>query len=405
MTLIMNAGAAVVVMAVVLVVYAYVLYPAILWLWGRVRPYRAVPGALPAVEWPMISITVPVYNEVHQVRDLLESLVRLDYPAERRQILIVSDASTDGTDAIVAEYAEHGVELLRQGERRGKTAAENATRSALRGEIVINTDASIRIAADAIKPLVSCFGDPTIGLASGRDISVTRVGEQPNVGEAGYVGYEMWVRSLETRVSGIVGASGCFYAIRPHLHRNVLPEALSRDFAAAMVARQNGYRAVSVNDAICYVPRTPSLKGEYRRKVRTMTRGMETLLFLRRLLNPFVYGTFSWMLFSHKICRWLTPWAMLFAMAAIVALSWTNPLAAVPIVGAALLSTLALVGWTWPDNRPMPRIFSVPAFLAAGNIAVLHSTINALRGELNPIWEPTRREAGPSPEREGVVIS
>src|SRR5690606_20548001 len=119
---------------------------------------------------------------------------------------------------------------------------------------------------------------------------------------------------LETGVWGIVGASGCFYAIRRHLHQEVVPSALSRDFAAAMVTRQHGYRAVTVNESVCYVPRVPSLKREYRRKVRTITRGMETLYFKRALLNPFSYGVFSWMLFSHKVSRWFAPWAALIGL-------------------------------------------------------------------------------------------
>ena len=202
----------------------------------------------------------------------------------------------------------------------------------------------------------------------------------------------MWVREQETGVYGIVGASGCFYAIRPHLHRHVLPDALSRDFASSLVARQNGYRAVSVNEAVCYVPRTGSLQREYRRKVRTMTRGMETLVFEKDLLNPFRYGAFSWMLFSHKICRWLTPWA-LFACLVAMLLSPTHPVSMLGLAASAILGVLALIGWRWPSERKAPRVFSVPAFLFAGNIAVLHASIQAMRGELNPVWEPTRREA------------
>ncbi len=94
-----------------------------------------------------------------------------------------------------------------------------------------------------------------MGLASGRDVSVARVERDVNVGESGYVGYEMWVRDLETRLGSIVGASGCFYAIRRSLHMTLVPEALSRDFAAALIAREHGLRAVSVNEAVCFVPR------------------------------------------------------------------------------------------------------------------------------------------------------
>src|SRR5581483_2110910 len=203
-----------------------------------------------------------------------------------------------------------------------------------------------------------------------------------NPGEGGYVGYEMWLRALESDVAGIVGASGCFYAARAPLHREAVPEALSRDFAAALIARERGYRAVSVADAVCFVPRTASLVQEYRRKVRTMVRGMGTLRYKRRLLNPFRYGLFAWMLWSHKVCRWLVPWALLAALGVLAAAAATSP--AARWVGAAFGAGAAAGG--------APAVVQLVAFALAGNLAALHAGLKAVRGELAPVWEPTRRE-------------
>ncbi|HEX6133070.1 MAG TPA: glycosyltransferase, partial [Longimicrobiales bacterium] len=263
----------------------------------------------------------------------------------------------------------------------------------LRGEIVVNTDASIRIEPSALKRLIAVFSDPSIGAASGRDVSVAREGGRANAGEAGYVGYEMRVRSLETRVAGIVGASGCFYAIRSHLHRVPLPEWLSRDFAAAMIAARHGYRAVSVDAAVCFVPRTTSLAREYRRKVRTMSRGMQTMHHMRHLLNPVRYGWFAWMLFSHKICRWAVPWSGVGFLAGLALLSPTTPWAAWGT--AACLVGLLGCSLAWLAAREQPRASAVTlaAYLLAGNVAALHATIDALRGDRMATWEPTRRTA------------
>lgn len=380
--------------------YAYAGYPLLLKLIAALRPERPAPPE-PA-EWPMISITVPVYNEAAQVPGLIESLLALDYPADRRQILIVSDASTDGTDELVRTYADHGVELLRLPDRGGKTVAERAAAGHLRGGIVVNTDASIRIEPGALKRLVAAFGDPEVGVASGRDISVSAAHVDVNAGEGGYVSYEMGIRRLETRVSGIVGASGCFYAIRSHLHREPLPDWLSRDFASAMIARRAGYRAVSVDDAICFVPRAGSLKREYRRKVRTMTRGMETLHHLRALLNPFRYGIFAWMLFSHKVCRWLVPWGALAAAVGLALLAPSHAWAAALLGLAAIVTATGGLGWILQSRGPLPRWLAVPAYLIAGNVAALHSGIDAIRGDRNALWEPTRRETITLPAREGA---
>ncbi|MEX2375269.1 MAG: glycosyltransferase family 2 protein [Dehalococcoidia bacterium] len=379
----------VLIVALGLLIYTYAGYPALLALLSQLRRQPSAEAA--SADWPLVSISVPAYNEETQIRELIKSLLALDYPRDRLQILIVSDASSDGTDDIVREYADKGVELLRLEERGGKTRAENAAVEHLRGDIVVNTDASIRIRPDALKPLIAAFQDLGVGCASGRDVSVGADETSGNVGEGGYVGYEMWVRDLETRAGGIIGASGCFYAIRPELHRLPLPGELSRDFAAALHTHEHGFRAVSVPDAVCYVPRAPALRKEYRRKVRTITRGMRTLWHKRALMNPVRHGRFAWKLLSHKVCRWALPWA---AMAAFVALGVLAPLHAVAALtfgAGVLLLVLATLGWVMAERPSVPKVFSIPAYLVAGNLAAAHALVRAVLGGGDALWEPTRR--------------
>ena len=370
--------------------YTYVGYPLLLGLAGLFR--RGRPAAASPAEWPSISIVLPVYNEEAVLCQTLENLLRLDYPADRRQILVVSDASSDRTDAIVREYAGRGVELLRLASRGGKTAAENAALPLLRGEIIVTTDASARPERGALKPLIASFADPTVGVASGHYVSVARVDGRANHGESWYVGYDMWVSLLETRVGGIPGAAGCFHAVRAPIHLRVLPEDISRDFAAALLAREHGLRTVSVESAVCTVPRVPSLRKEYRRKVRTIVRGWHTLHFKRALLNPFRHGFFSWILVSHKVCRWVIPHVALPALVALVCLAqaywwarWGAGLAAAAGLSAAL-------AWSWPENRRLPKLVALPAYLVMGNLAALYASARAVKGERTPVWEPTRRD-------------
>ncbi|TFG61995.1 MAG: glycosyltransferase, partial [Gemmatimonadales bacterium] len=133
-----------------LLAYAYVVYPLLLrFLARRTRPSKdhGVPS-----EWPFITLTLPVYNAAASISGAIESLLALDYPSERREIVVVSDASTDGTDAVVECFADRGVQLLRLPERGGKTAAENFAATRVRGDIVVCTDATIRIPPEALKP-------------------------------------------------------------------------------------------------------------------------------------------------------------------------------------------------------------------------------------------------------------
>jgi cellulose synthase/poly-beta-1,6-N-acetylglucosamine synthase-like glycosyltransferase len=378
----------------VLFVYAYVGYPLVLWLVARSKP-EPRPFGDPG-EWPRISITIPAYNEATSIGPTLESLLALDYPAQQRQILVVSDCSTDGTDDIVRGYGTRGVELVRMAARSGKTAAENAALPHLRGEIIVNTDATIRILPGSLKPLIRVFQDPTIGAASGRDLSVGDVRAEVNRGESGYVGYEMWVRSLESRIGSIVGASGCFYAIRRSLVDSAFPPALSRDFASPLRARMLGFRTVSVDEAVCLVPRTTSLRTEYRRKIRTMARGLDTLWYKRALLNPVRFGSFALMLWSHKLCRWLVHLTLPGLLLGLALLSATSLTAALVVLAVAFAMTLGVIGMKWPDGRKAPAPIAVCGFALAVNAAAIRAWAKALRGERNPIWEPTRRPGAPA---------
>ncbi|HKS05731.1 MAG TPA: glycosyltransferase [Gemmatimonadaceae bacterium] len=371
--------------------YAYAVYPALLVFFARMRTVK--PAVPHAANQPLVTIVVPAYNEARQIRGAIEALIAQDYPAGRRQILIVSDGSTDGTDAIVREFESRGVELLRTAERGGKTAAENAARERIRGEIVVNSDASIRLHPRAVSALVAQMADPSVGVASSRDVSIAHSQSGANTTEAGYVGYEMHIRSLETRLGGIVGASGSGYAIRAALHMIPVRADLSRDFSAALTACANGFRAVSADDAICYVPRTPSLQIEYRRKVRTIARGVRTLIANRRLLNPFRSGLFAWKLASHKICRWLVPALLPGAVIGLVMLGADQWWARVALILGAAGAAAATAGALWPASRPLPRLLSTLTFAAAANVAVVHAIARVVLGRDTRLWEPTRRES------------
>ncbi|HEY7683420.1 MAG TPA: glycosyltransferase [Gemmatimonadales bacterium] len=375
----------------ILFVYAYLLYPVLLAVAGAFRRSGRAFGDPP--EWPSISIVVPAYNEGRTIGETLESLLALDYPPDRRQILVLSDASTDRTDEIVQGFAARGVELYRAPTRIGKTAMENAVVPRLRGDIIVNTDATIRIPPGSLKPLIRVFQDPTIGVASGRDVSVGDLSVEASQGESGYVGYEMWLRSLETRVGSIVGASGCFYAIRRRLHEVEIPPGLSRDFASALTAREHDFRAVSVDQAVCLVPRTTSLQREFRRKIRTMARGLGTLWYKRRLLNPLRYGAFAWMLWSHKLVRWLVFLAAPLALAGLVLLSFRLHVAKVLVGLVGLGVLLGVIAMRAPEGKKLPRLVALCGFALAAHLAGILAWSRVFSGQLHATWEPTRRPA------------
>lgn len=368
--------------------YAYVGYPLILCVVAAVRSRRPVARVI--APWPSVTVTVPVHNARGTIRATVDSLLALDYPREMLQILVISDASTDGTDDVIRTYADRGVELLSLTERRGKTAAENAAVAASRGEILVNVDATIIIPPQSLKPLVRTFDDPTIGVASGRDVSVGAGEKSATHAESVYVRYEMWVRNLESRVDSIVGASGCFYGSRRHVHGRPLPPGLSWDFAAALVARKQGYRSVSVPQAVCLVPRSAEIRTELRRKVRTMARGLSTLFYHRALMNPSRYGAFALMLISHKLLRWLPYLLAPFAYAALGVLAVDSVTARALLAVATLGIALGVVGMR-SDRSTVLKPIALAGFAVAVFSAGFLAWWEAIRQTQMATWEPTPR--------------
>jgi cellulose synthase/poly-beta-1,6-N-acetylglucosamine synthase-like glycosyltransferase len=392
---------ALIALPIALAAYAYVIYPLTL-AWMPKSPDPRPVSASNVL--PLVTIVIPAYNEERQIAGAIEAALAQDYPAAHRQILVLSDASSDGTDGIVKSYAHRGVELLRMSKRMGKTAAENESASSIRGEIVVNTDSSVRLHPEAVRHLVAALSDPTVGVASTVDVSISNQ-ESANQAEAGYVGYEMRVRELETLTGGIIGASGSGYAIRAELHRLPVRRDLSRDFSAALTARRHGFRAVSVREAICFVPRTGSLRVEYRRKVRTISRGMETLSFNRDLLDFTTYGSFAWKLLSHKLCRWLIPLAAVVALVGLALLANVHAAAGVILGVGAFVLVAAIVFSYWPDERRLSSAAAAIAGVLTGNLAVLHAAWRFFHGHDDHVWEPTRRTVAGAPALTGASES
>ena len=164
--------------------------------------------------------------------------------------MVVSDASSDGTDEIVGAYAPR-VELWRQPARRGKTAGLNAVVPQLRGEVVVFSDANAMYDPSALRMLVRSFADPAVGCVTGVARYAAGGRSAADAGERAYWGYEIWLKRLESSVSSLVGGDGAIYAIRRALW-STLPENAINDFLNPLQIVGRGYRGVFESEAICY---------------------------------------------------------------------------------------------------------------------------------------------------------
>ena len=237
------------VLSLTVLVYIYLGYPLLLALIVRVRGPRLVRRGN---RLPPVSLVISAFNEAEMIRRKLENAVQLDYPRELLEIVVVSDASTDGTDELAAEYADrYGVIVARQPERVGKTVGLNRTVPTLRGEIVVFSDANALYERDALKMLVRNFADPQVGCVTGEARYVEGSRSAADSGERTYWDYEIRLKRLETAIGSMVGGDGALYAIRARLWKPLPPTAIN-DFLNPLQIVNAGWRGVYEPRAICH---------------------------------------------------------------------------------------------------------------------------------------------------------
>ncbi|NLO79430.1 MAG: glycosyltransferase family 2 protein [Xanthomonadaceae bacterium] len=363
--------------------YSYFLYPLLLMPLSRRRRRPLQPPA----ELPTISLIVTAHNEAARIKDKLENCLLLDYPRQRLEILVASDASSDGTDELVAGYAERGVRLIRAPERRGKEWAQLLAVQAARGEILVFSDVATTIPGDGLRRLAACFADPQVGAVSSEDRFVAPDGEL--LGEGLYVRYEMWLRRLESGAAGLVGLSGSFFAARREvcLDWDVL---VPSDFNAALNCVRHGYIAVTEPTLLGFYPAIQDEDQEYQRKLRTVLRGITGLMRRLDVLNPLRYGLFSFQVFSHKLMRWLVPWFLLLLLVASARLAREHAIYALALAGQ-LAFYLLVLGGTLSERLRRLSWVKVPYFFVTANLAVAQAGIDFLRGKRVTAWQPSKR--------------
>jgi glycosyltransferase involved in cell wall biosynthesis len=336
---------------------------------------------------PTVTVIIPAHNEAAKLARKIENTLALDYPAEKREIIVVSDGSSDDTVAVARRYENQGVICIESKERKGKHFAQLLALQVSQGEIVVFTDCSVELDRDALQKIVSNFADPTVGCVSSED---EVLGEKvPWAGERIYVHLEMALRRLEARAGSLIGVSGSFVAARREFCNDWHP-TMSSDFFLPLHAAEKGLRTIVDPECRGRYGLVRSERDELTRKVRTIVHGLDVLFLHVHLLNPFRYGFFAVQLASHKLFRWLVPFAALGLLASSVALHQAGNLyrlallAQMALYGGGLLSLLL-------KPLPMLRLLRPAGFFLLGSAATVMAWMYYLSGERFVSWQPSRR--------------
>lgn len=364
--------------------YAYVGYPLVLLGLQKI----GVTAKRRSNDWvseaPSVSLIIPVHNELALVTAKLENTRGLEYPAGKLRVLFVCDGSTDGTTQAIASRLDQRSQLISRRQRGGKAAALNEALQHASGEIVVFSDASIMLAPDSLLAITKPFVDPLIGCVSGED-RIESMG-----GEGVYGRYELFIRRRETSLASIVGASGSFYAQRRHLCKP-FDAGLAPDFVSVLRTVESGFRAVSESTAVGTMLASTDPRDEFRRKVRTILRGITTLALHARLLNPWKFGWFAFALLSHKVARWLVPFLLLLLIASsgvLVNNGWFYRIAFILQVAFYALALSSIYGGSQIGGT-LPAKISV--YFTTANAATLTAWCKFAVGVRQELWSPTKR--------------
>jgi len=372
--------------AAAVVGYTYVAFPAIVLLRARLRPR---PHASAPIT-PRVSLVIAARNEAAALPAKLDNLLALDYPPELLEIVIASDGSEDGTDAIAAARGDGRVRVLRL-PRVGKAAALNAAVAASAGEILAFSDANSLYAPGALRALVAPFADPAVGGVAG-DQRYVADGARAAVadGERRYWDLDRLIKDAESRGGNAISATGAIYAVRRELFRPV-PPGVTDDFATSTAVIAEGRRLVFAPDAVAFEPVAPSGGAEFERKVRVMTRGLNAVVARRELLDPRRHGFYALQLLSHKVLRRLmaVPLAVL-AVSAAAGARRSRVLGVAAVAQGAVYAVGGAGLFLARRGRRAPRVVALPAYFCLVNLASLRAVWNVACRRGIDRWEPRR---------------
>jgi len=365
--------------------YTYAGYPLLLALASGLKPRNVRRGKCE----PMVSIIITAYNEERDLASKLNNTLALDYPRERLEIIVASDCSNDQTDEIARSFAGRGVKLYRQSKRQGKTAAQNAAVEQARGEIVLFSDATSLYQPDAVRAIMPSFADPSVGCVAGRLEYVDDSGSPVGRGARSYWSYETFLKSHESRVGSLIGASGCLYAVRASAYVPLYHEACS-DFIIATKMVEQGLRAVYEPNAVCTEETNRQTDKELKMRVRIIAQTFTDLWRHRSMLNPIRSGFYGIQLLSHKVMRYLVPF---FLMGLFVSNAVLAPGSLFyRLMFAAQLAGYACPALAWMLDRVgiRSRLLALPQYFMLANLASLIACYQFVRGERYARWEPIR---------------
>ena len=380
-----------------IVFYTYLGYGILLYLIIRLKRFfkgKPLKAFLPSdEELPTMTLMICAYNEEEVVAEKMANTLALNYPRDKFRIMWVTDGSNDRTNELLKAYPK--VDIVFSPERRGKTAALKHGLRELKTRYVAFTDANTMINPDALREIARLFMDPTVGCVSGeKRVAARKEGEMAAEGEGLYWRYESTLKKWDSELYSAMGAAGELYAVDPTLVREVPDEALLDDFMMSMYIVQAGRRIAYTPDAYALEYGSANIFEESKRKRRIAAGGLQSIWWLRSMLNPLHQPLVAFQYISHRVLRWsITPVALVILLIInilLVALH-AGTFYTVMLVLQLLFYLMALAGW-WLDRKGHKnKLLYTAYYFVFMNINVFRGMSYLRTHGKSGAWEKARR--------------
>ena len=341
---------------------------------------------------PEVTLIIAAYNEADFIEKKIKNSLELDYPVDRLRIWVVTDGSDDTTPQLVENHT--GVTHFFQPERQGKIAAVNRVMPQVTTPVVIFTDANTLLNKQAAIRLVQYFKDPNVGAVAGeKRVNTHEKDAASGAGEGLYWKYESALKRWDATLYSVVGAAGELFALRTDLYEEVPADTVIEDFYLTLSIAQAGYRVEYEPEAYAAEGPSATVKEELKRKVRIAAGGIQAIVRLNALLNPFRYGVLSFQYISHRVLRWtITPFALVGLLVSNVYLALEpNIFYRLFLTGQFMFYTLALIGLALAAQKIKLKAFFVPYYFCVMNYAVFAGINRYVRGSQSVVWERAER--------------
>jgi len=380
-----------------IVFYTFVGYGILLYLIIKIkRVFRGKPASVTPIDslLPCCTLIVAAFNEELFIEDKIKNCLQLKYPAGKLKLLFVTDGSSDATTSIIDRYPQ--VTLLHQDNRAGKIAAVHRAMAHTDTEIVVFTDANTFLNTDAMINICRHYIDKTVGAVAGeKRVQIDKNADASSAGEGFYWKYESTLKKWDSELYSVVGAAGELFSVRRSLYEDVPADTVLDDFMISMLIAAKGYRIIYEPKAFAMETGSENVREELKRKIRIAAGGIQSILRLKSLFNPFKYPVLSFQYVSHRVLRWtVTPFLLILAFLLNIVLVVQSGafLLDVVLLAQLLFYALAIVGLIMEKRHIRIKALFVPYYFCVMNYAVLMGIIRYFTKKQSAVWERAQRK-------------